>query len=298
MIGDLRWMDKTRYELLLLCERKFWWKHGRGFTQTAISTELANGLAHHDAMDVLWRLVKWQRVKPLDAVEPAVTAWTKRWASEPDGTKAPDGSLVLPRKETSSYNTKVARAALTHYAKTFNERFDAYELLDIESSYKIRLGPIEVRGRWDKPLRHLETGLIWIGEHKSTRKANAEGKIESAWEQKWERDPGTTLYYLAGDRIFGDEFGGVLVDGALYLPHSDALSVPQVRNQLALKNFEESFLQRYGGIQRGEFPMRESQCHAFGRDCEYAPLCDAGWGLFDAPLLDGMQISFWNPEHK
>lgn len=293
---NLAWLDKTRYEVLLQCERKFWWKHGRGFTSNAVSPELANGLAHHDAMDVFWRSVRWGGATPLDAVEPAVETWKSRWSSEPDGKKnAKTGELSLLREETSSYSSAVARAALTLYAGTFASRFGEYELVDIESSFRIELGACQVRGRWDKVLRGPD-GRIWLGEHKTTRRIGKDGRIDFSWEQNWERDAGTTLYCLAGERHFGEAFGGVLVDGVLYMPKSHVLSVPQTRTQAALKQFEESFSQRFAMIQRGEFPMREASCFAFGRSCEYADLCNAGWELSEAPLPQGMEVRFWNPE--
>lgn len=289
MTYNWSWIDKTRYEMLLTCERKFLWRHGRGFVEKSISPQLANGLAWHDAMDVFWRLVRWKGVSPLDAVDPAVATWAGRWAKESGSSS--------PRAETPTYNSARMRKVIGTYAETFDSRFSNFELIDIETQFRLDLGFVEARGRWDKPLLYLPDGKIWIGEHKTTSSYDkAKGDIAIQWEQKWELDPGTKFYAMVGWKKFGPDFGGVLVDGALFASSPVTLSVPIVHPESLLRSFEADLKLRIERLKRDEYAQQWSQCKAWGRSCEYLDLCNAGWEPEDAPVPDGMEINVWNPE--
>jgi len=187
------------------------------------------------------------------------------------------------------------------------------ELIAVEQPFVVELG-IEPQyiGRLDKVFRPKGKRIRAI-EHKSTAWYRKEGGFRVDWIDQWDLNSQIDGYMHSGNMLYGDEFEGVTIDGALIHKTVRKFKLLPIHKQFALVDqwlweaqdwisrietekesllIEEALEQpNYMG-----FPKNTGSCFTFGRRCPYFDICRfRADPVHDTGVPDGFKIEKWEP---
>lgn len=211
----MKYYDNTRISDYKTCPRLFYLRHDRNLTPDYTAIHFIFGLAWHEAMDVLYPAVKAGK-GDYTIIEESYKAFVAKWVEE--GAPYP---LSLEQAENWEPRTpENAKEMLHGYLAARRGFIEECELLAVERPFAVPLypgddesNPIYI-GRLDKVVKHRTNGIIAL-EHKTTTAYKKEGGFRSEWIDQWSPNSQIDGYIHAGKSIYGPEFKGVWIDGAL-----------------------------------------------------------------------------------
>jgi hypothetical protein len=205
------------------------------------------------------------------------------------------------------------------------------EVLEIESAFTVPIDDehfqdIMYMGRLDKVYRDLAmNNKICISDHKTT------SMMAKSWFESFSPNSQVDGYHFAGKMLYGDEFWGIMIDGASVMKnHSKSgpsvdrelppgIAFPRVPmsrafNQLSAWHWEakqtilaiEYDLERLEETRKSEikedflsaFPKNTTNCFCYGR-CIYADICKmiGNPDVEQVSCPDGFVVDKWDPRN-
>ena len=198
--------DNTKCEAYRRCPRKYYFRHVRMWNPELMAKPLGFGLAWHDAMDFIWLHTK-QNDKPSllkGAKETFLNSWKKH--------NMPIEDEIL----MSIYPRTPGRAdeMLEYYINKYYDWLNEIEIMEIESAFIVPIGDgtlehVMYMGRLDKVYKDpCLNNKIVILDHKTT------SQMANSWFESFSPNSQVDGYSFAGAMMYGDEFWGIMIDGA------------------------------------------------------------------------------------
>lgn len=321
---NTRYYDNTMLEAHRRCARKFYFRHVRYWNPESMAYPLGFGLSWHDAMDFVWKNAKELSDKALlvGAIETFNNSW-KKW-------DMPITDEIL----MSMYPRTPGRAMemLGHYIEKYYDWLNQIELLEVESSFVVpvdeeHFSDVMYMGRLDKVYRDPRmNNKVVISDHKTT------SQMAHGWFESFSPNSQVDGYQYAGKMLYGEEFWGILIDGASVMKNHSAkgpsvdrdlppgiafprIPISRALNQLSAWHWEaketilniEHDLNILAEIDKNPtlnkeflmcFPKNTTNCFCYGR-CIYADVCK----MFANPHIDmretpdGFVVDKWDPRN-
>lgn len=275
--------DNSMVEAFCRCERRHYFNYVRCIVPERTGLALSFGSAWHEAMDSMWR--NWD-------VEASYQAFLSLWPQEID--------------ETTAYPRTPGRAKemLFEYKKRFQEiSLRDYKVLGIERGFRVPLSPDAAypfyTGRLDKILQCIPDGKIIICDHKTA------ASFERGWKDSFSPNSQMDGYAFAGVMTYGDDFYGIVIDGALTQKTKlDFLRLPIIKDSMYINAWLietqqriDSILTNIQRLQKGEycFPKRTVACSDYG-GCPFLYICRQWPYPWEKPGIPfGYRQDDWDP---
>src|SRR3990167_1744257 len=286
---DIKHYDNTMIEAYRRCPRKFYFRHVRHWTPDYMAKPLAFGLAWHNAMDAIWKEAKElpKDVLQLVARKAFIESWT-------ENNMPTDDTMLM-----SIYPRTPGRAGemLGYYIDKYYNWFQTIELMEVEISFTVPIcSSAMYMGRLDKVYRAPAVGnRIIILDHKTT------SVMANSWFESFSPNSQIDGYTYAGKMLYGDDFWGIMIDGASVMKGDSktgkstdrdmppGISFPRIPMSRALNQLDawhwettESIadiqfnIELLNGIKDAPFmpafPKNTTSCFCYGR-CIYADIC-------------------------
>ena len=309
--------DNTRVSTFFTCPRKYYFRHVRGWRREITKPALAFGGAWHVAMEVVWELAN-RDISDEELLELARNAFEEKWIKE--------GFSLDPLKQLDEKrNPGLGAAMISAYIKERRAWLRSIEVIAIEQPFIVTLikenalgkhPPVSYIGRWDKVYR--EGNRVWVGEHKTTSSYRVATTFDRNWMESFSPNNQVDGYGFAAYNVFGDDFAGVSVDGALvHKKHRGFIQLPVKRtlanldawifettywvneileNMTMLDNFRASLEEGNEHAYMPCFPKRTNSCSDW-QGCSYRDICKFGSPnvetIKEAP--EGFVTDMWDP---
>ena len=309
--------DNTRVSGYETCERKYFFRHEMHLTPEGTAPELVFGLAWHAACDVIWGHTDKVGADKLAAL--AFAKWEERWTEgglPPHEEITPDVADWLRMRTPTTASLMIPEYIAARQDRLVNE----FEVLGIEQPFAVPLDPNDPTlwycGRLDKVYRDKMRGGIYVVDHKTTSQYLKDGYFRQSWVDSFSPDAQMDGYAYAAKMLYGDEFKGIIVDGALVhkTVHEGFCWIPVSRGVDKLDEWLWRTLRRVKEIRADEaklkqcdteaiyldaFPKKTGACFNYNKPCSYIDFCK---GVAN-PLAEldeygtppGFEISEWSP---
>ena len=132
----MRYYDNSRLSDYKNCPRYYFFRHVKGFTRTGTAIPLVNGLAWHDAMDVVWGKAHddiSDRELVKEALQAYVNCWTREGWPHPKEMTLEQQTDILPR------GPFIAAETLMNYVQQRRDFIRECEILAIEKPFAVPL---------------------------------------------------------------------------------------------------------------------------------------------------------------
>lgn len=272
-ISGSRFFDNSTLDVMRVCPRRFYYSKVRKWKPDKESIALLFGSAWHASMDYLWQ-------HPSADANEAFGPFQKLW----------DSSEFADSLDFDSFPRTPARAydMLSKYIDRYRNWLQDIQLLEVEKSFIVPLSEelqkLFYVGNWDKVF--IDRGHIYIADHKTT------GSFANSWLNSWSPNGQIDGYLYSGHLYYGDEFRGVLIDGALVQKTSiDFRRIPVERQTGMLEQWRwevidlieqiiyyENLLNQIRSSGEAQdtlrtFPKCTTSCTSYYGQCPYLDLC-------------------------
>jgi len=316
-------LDSTKLRQFENCPRGFFFMYELGWRPRTKNINLVFGSAWHELLDVIYgndSIASGGEGIPNinntpEVVAEAIDAHMKTFESE-------GGALIQVH---TSKNNRRALEILRGYVERskkygdiphpgyldyYKEDNDRYRVIYTELVAAVPITPTRtIYGKMDMVAHDRKTDRIIAMEHKTT------GSLSSKYQAQWEYDVQPGTYQFVGQALYGDQFGGVLLNATVFKVRShDFFRHLYLRNpeQMALwhaevnHSFDMIDWSRKTMINVGDkpnalpcYPRRCSSATRYG--CSFPTLCSSWanplrYDLSQPP--SGYMRKFWNPQDK
>jgi len=241
-MSSIRIYDNTQVSGHRTCNRKHFFRHPLDMNRPGGSPPLAFGLGWHSAMDVIYSNItslsdQKEEEQILDLAQSAYSAWETRWVEEGFPTNEDMTPDLRDSLKARTPDTAV-EMILSYILTRWDDLRYKYELVAIEQPFVVPLDPDDPNlwysGRLDKVIKHR--GKYWIVDHKTTSMYAVKGDFQRSFLDGFTPNSQMDGYAYGASLLYGDDFGGVFIDGALvHKNHHDKFSwFPVLRTQSQL----------------------------------------------------------------
>ena len=313
--------DNTMVSGHRACPRKFFFRHELALRPEGTAAPLSFGLGWHAAMDVIWgkiHLVDMGRIDEATLIAAAYSKFEEKWVEggfppidEVDG----DWENKLKARTPST-----CLGMLEEYVDHRRSYLSGLEVLAVERPFAVPLSPDDDElwycGRLDKIIKM--DGKVYIIDHKTTTAYKKDGGFRASFTDSFSPDSQMDGYAYAGKMLYGDEFGGVIIDGALVhkYVHDKFCLIPVMRGDEQLDAWLWETLEEVSRIRQNRgrvsnltmdilptylpaFEKHTGTCWDFGSSCPYTDLCKGYPNPLEGILRDGTPMGFeedpWQP---
>jgi hypothetical protein len=240
----LRIYDNTEVSGHRSCNRKHFFRHEMHLDRDGTAPALANGLAWHKACDVIWTEMpnlstKRQLDETIELAKLAYRAWEDCWAEE-----GYPREIEMDKEWETKLRARTPQTAIEMIMSYIVERFDLikfqYKLVAVEQPFIVPLDPADTglwySGRIDKVIERTEgpnSGKRYIVDHKSTSAYSKAHGFLPSFTESFSPNGQVDGYAYGAKMLYGDDFGGVYIDGALVhkIHHDIFCFLPVSRSQ-------------------------------------------------------------------
>lgn len=312
------YFDNTMIEAYRQCERKFYFRHVRGWVPDVAAMPLIFGKAWHTAMDTVWPTINASPEMPTrDVVELGMQAFLSDWQEA--GLPSIEAFLDMSLEEQKKFLPRtpmVAMEMLYCYIEQRRQMIRDCELIAVERPFAVPIDPNDKDlwycGKLDKVIRQGKK-IITI-EHKTTTLYKKEGPFQNSFTESFSPNSQVDGYLFSTKMIYGSEVYAVYVDAALvHRDHHDGFRIIpisrltealdawlwQTHRRIASIKTDLALLTeaRNAGAQHkylAAFPQKTEACTLYG-NCPYLDVCRMmpNPELYDTP--SGFKQEFWSP---
>lgn len=211
---DFLYYDNSMLDKFRACPRSYFFRNVLYWTPDVTNHNLVFGSCWHTAMDVVW-LNANMNISDDNLLTVAMVAFMDTWyeAYPMDKEAASAQSVFAGESDDERFPKTPGRAKdmLFHYIKSKRKIIASYELLGVETPFIVPLPEFEHTfyvGRKDKTFRVKDTGVYDL-DHKTTK---TDGEV---WQNTFFPNSQMDGYLYAGFLVYGDEYKGIDIDGAL-----------------------------------------------------------------------------------
>lgn len=270
-----RFFDNSMLDLFRVCPRKFYYRAIRHWELDGEKVALIFGSSWHASMDYVW-------TNPDCTLDQAFKAFQDVWNPKMEGKEDFD---LFPRTPAR------AKEMLDDYLKRYRTFLRNIKLVAVEKPFIVPLSEefqnLFYIGKWDK--LYKDGNYLYITDHKTS------SSFASTWLNSWSPNGQVDGYLFAGHMEYGEQFKGVMIDGALVQKTKiDFLKIPVERQSDMLDNwkwevlewigwikyYEELLLQERQLVKSGNgsnflrsFPKCTTSCTSYYGSCPYLNLC-------------------------
>lgn len=146
-------------------------------------------------------------------------AWYRAWMAGADRMAAAFAAVE------AADLSEIDRAKLRVLAAAYDARWggEPWEVLAVEAEFRYWLGDVQMGGKLDALVRHVETGAVYVVEHKFT---SADFSPGSPYWQKLELDTQISVYHDGAATEFEVEIAGCVYDVLKRPLHELKLATP------------------------------------------------------------------------
>lgn len=146
-------------------------------------------------------------------------AWYRAWMAGADRIAAAFAAI------DSADISDIDRAKLRVLAAAYDARWgsEPWKVLAVEAEFRYWLGDVEMGGKLDALVEHLETGAVYVVEHKFT---SADFSPGSPYWVKLELDTQISVYHDGASTAFDVEIAGCVYDVLKRPSHEQKLATP------------------------------------------------------------------------
>ncbi len=305
----------------------WYFRHGLGWRLETPASALVFGSSWHEAMDEVWRLICWEKVKKkhdADIVDKALAKFEAKW--EEDG-----GPQTIEDFEDKGYRgTPVRTVATAHemligYVRQRRSVLTSpdFKLLDIERPFAVPVDPANPSlfyvGRLDKVTR--VNGKIRIYEHKTTSMGSGSNGFQQRYIDSFSPNSQVDGYLFAGSLLYNEPVKSVYVDAALvHMNEHDTFRFIPIEKQWQqidawlweahhwiaqleaskraaaryIAGFDEEDDQPRGPKYLPAFPRNTNVCTDFS-GCPYVNVCRVVADPSQSEVPPGFKQEFWSP---
>ena len=208
-------LSNSKAEMFMHSERCFWWRYIRKLSVKASSAALTWGGGVHSGLEFFFKL-----------------------GSIDDAMNAFDASgLERMEREGSHFTPERLRMLLNAYAKEYAYDEKMWDIIeDPEYNALVPINDeIQWQGIFDLVVRNRGDGLIYLVDHKTTAK-----KVDgSFYADQFESSQQMTGYHWMGTQLYGDDFGGIIINAIQVSPKIDyrAKSIPISRTEHQIQDW-------------------------------------------------------------
>lgn len=312
-----QFFDNTKVSTHRNCPRKYYYRHVEHLQGDGKSPALSFGLGWHDANDVMWAGLQAQE-NHVDIIKKAFLKWHERWTE--DGFPGMDSISPEEEKELKARTPTTALQMIEAYVATRGNQIGPgaeFELIAIELPFAVPIYPdredIWYCGRLDKVVRDRHGG-IYIIDHKTTAMYKREGGFRAAFLDSWSPDSQMDGYAFAAHMLYGDEFKGVYIDGALVHKTQTEFCMIPVRRGIEqldcwlwetrkeIESIKENMMQlknAQGKTFMPAFEKHTDRCFDYAAPCIYTDLCKGSANPYMELRNHGLPMGFiqeeWSP---
>ncbi len=342
MSANLRIYDNTEVSGHRGCNRKHFFRHEAHLDREGSSPPLAFGLSWHKACDVIWANIgQLSKVRQQDEVialaKMAYMKWEDCWADEGFPRE-----VDMDDDWTKRLKARTPSTAIEMLISYIVDRWDIakfqYKLVAVEQPFIVPLDSNDsglwYSGRLDKVIERVSgpgAGKRFIIDHKSTSAYSKDRGFLSSFTESFSPNSQVDGYAYGARMLYGDDFGGVYIDGALVhkLHHDIFCFTPvsrsmdqmdawlwEVREEIRRIEVDKVVLEiEYADAVKQSIescnadifnlpympaaPKNTGNCYNFNSPCTYLDLCK-GWGNPIKGLIEhGTPVGFivdpWSP---
>ncbi len=343
-IVGLRIYDNTEVASHRDCNRKHFFRHEAHLDTPGTAPALAYGLAWHRACDVIWQEVGGlSKVRDLSETialaKLAYAAWEVCWHEE-----GYPREVDMDKEWEDRLKQRTPNTAIEMIMSYIVERWDLmkfqYKLVAVEQPFIVPLNPDDsglwYSGRLDKVVERISgpgAGKRFLIDHKSTTAYSKAYGFLPSFTESFSPNSQVDGYAYGARMLYGDDFGGVYIDGALVhkLHHDVFCFVPvsrsldqmdawlwEAREEIRRLEIDQETLElTYNMSGEGILtldscnadvfnlpympaaPKNTGACYNFNTPCPYMDLCK-GWGnpvkgLIEHGTPAGYIVEPWSP---
>ncbi len=343
MTSQLRIYDNTEVSARRTCNRKHFFRHEAHLSRSGTAPPLAFGLAWHRAQDIIWANIGGlSKVRNQDEVialaKMGYAAWEECWAEE-----GYPREVDMDKEWETRLKARTPNTAIEMILSYIVERWDLlkfqYKLVAVEQPFIVPLDPDDPNlwycGRLDKVVERISgpgSGKLFIVDHKSSSSYSKDRGFLPSFTESFSPNSQVDGYAYGARMLYGDDFGGVYIDGALvHKTHHDIfcfMPVSRSADQMdawlwearseikKLESDQEILKMVYSGSEES-FVLSECNadvfnlsympaaakntgaCYDFNSPCMYMDLCK-GWGnpikgIIEHGTPAGYIVDPWSP---
>ena len=217
---DQRFYDNTRVSTHKSCERRYFYRHEMNLGSEGMPAAPAFGIAWHKACDVIWTRLDEGAITDHDEkvglIRDAYFAWEEAWTE----FGLPSLDEMTP-DFADQFKQRTPDTAFEMIAEYIEERQDFLahdvKLIAVEQPFAVPIKTDDENlwycGRLDKVIQYKDG--IYVVDHKTTSAYKKDGFFKSSWIDSFSPDSQIDGYAYAAHILYGDEFKGIYIDGAL-----------------------------------------------------------------------------------
>jgi hypothetical protein len=277
----MRLYDNTRISAFRQCPRKYYFRHVRDWRPAEPAIGPTFGIAWHKAMDTVWM---YHSLPKEELISIAIDSWRAEMKEFP--IDSPEFALEYIQNEGT------LREMLDNYIVARRNLLAEIQLIHAERPFAVPLdetGKLFYVGRLDKVFKRGEK--IYVIDHKTTSQYKKDGGFRTTWIESFGVDSQIDGYLYAAHLLYGEQFKGVWVDGALVhkTVHDKFIIIPIERQFAMLDQWlaeirvvittieahltvRERFRQLDTPELGGFFPRNSNSCWHYGL-CTYYDIC-------------------------
>ena len=299
--------DNTRISSYRECPRAFFFRHIKMWSPDGTAIALVNGLAWHDAMDIVWKGISEGKMSQDEVYKTALAAYVTSWIE--GGYPAPEHMSMEDIERFYPRGPAVAAEVLMNYILQRSAFIKDGELIDVEKPFAVPLydhtNKVIYIGRLDKVFNSRPDGLRVI-EHKSTSMYGIKTGFQPRYIDSFSPNSQVDGYTHAAHMLY-DSLRGIYVDVALFHKkvHDKFKFIPIDRSVELLEGWlhdTRNWVERIeadkaaykeGGL-LASFPKNTSACGNWS-GCVYLDICryKADPDIDEVP--PGFVRNEWNP---
>lgn len=272
------------------CNRKHLFAYILGLKGDSIAPAPTFGKAWHKSMDVVWATL-CNKESEEGLVKRAYEAFEEEWTSE-----GFPGLLDITEDEEADLKARTPFTALgmiEEYIPIRRSFLHDAELLAVEKPFLVPLSSDEdlwYCGVLDKIIRYQKR--VYIVDHKTSSAYAVKGGFQASFTESFSPDTQIDGYAYAGRMLYGDEFKGIFIDGALVHKkvHDAYCLLPIERQKAQIDSWLWETLDKIKRIELDKkralavnvneylpaFVKNTQSCWNFNTPCTYTDLCK-GW---------------------
>lgn len=297
----MKYYDNTRLSDYKDCPRYYYLRHKMHLVPDRIAKALIFGLSWHEAMDIVWAMVK-QNKDDKKIVYKAMEAFKACWEENELEFDIPPEKIdwYLPR------TPMIAVEMLYNYVEQRRSFIEDCEIEAIEQPFAVELGGgyegFRYVGRLDKRVWHRTNGHLVI-EHKTTTAYAKASGFRADYISSWSPNSQVDGYSHSGNVLAGGKLKGVWIDAALVhkTVHDKFKFIPIDRAIIQLNEWLKETREWIDRVEGEEvdpkYPKNTGRCHGKYGTCIYKDICQYKLNpiTHSEESYDKFKVEKWEP---
>ena len=284
-IQQIGTFSNSRLNVLKTCYRKYFFAYKKEWQTEGFSAAMAFGGAFHDALESFFASMKKGNSRDF-ALKDMLAQFPVIWTNH---------DLPLDPFEQEAlgmHNLANLEAILIYWYEQNAVWLNNIEVIEPEKEFLVEFQNLNfLIGKIDLVYKSLIDNKIYFLEHKTSSSYSKDFGFQYAALNKWEDDSQTHQYAYAGRMLYGEKFGGVVMN--LNLVHKKVrynVRRPIIFIDDSLEDWYNATAFYIGQVTgtkcpagKALYPRNHSNCWDLYGQCSYLKLCQTALAISDYP---------------